>query len=437
MTLLLLGGATTAPAAPGGAGTAGPFGSTLHIEWSPTTNPLDTPVWVDITEHVRNNAGVTITRGRSSELDEFQAGTATFTLNNRARLFDPSYTAGAYYGNLKVLRRFRIVVTYATVDYVLFTGFITGWPQTFEPSNREATVPVSLVDGFGLLALANLFDSGSFTLDSSTLGVLDEDRLGVSGDDAPTTSYSGDRADAVLDAAGFTQRNVEQGLSVVSSSAPTGELLAHLRQLEKSEDGFFYFAGDGTATFLGRSARQTVTRISTSQATFADDGTDYSSVAFSYDTERLYNDVRRTGTSGSEQAVEDSGSIGSYFRRTHSETLLVTEDAVARDLAAVFLDRYAEPAQRVPEITIPVGADPTVLMPAVLDRELLDRVTVTRTPQKVGSANTSEQLVEGIVHVFDSKQWTTRLQLSPGYITNYFTLDSSTMGVLDEDTLGG
>lgn len=417
----------------------GPFGSTVAIEFSPTTGPLEAPVWVDITEHVRVAQGVTVRRGRSSELDEFQAGTASFTLDNRSRLFDPSYTAGAYFGNLKVLRRFRIRVLYNSVTYPVFNGFIQGWPQVYDVSNKEATVPVDLVDGFGLLALANLFDASAFTLDSVTLGVLDVNRLGVSGDDDPTEQLAGERAQSILEAIGWPDIACDDGLSTVTAETPTGGILSYLRQLEKSEDGFFYMASDGTATFLGRTARQTVTRISTSQATFDDDGTDlhYSDVEFTHDLERLYNDVRRTGTSDVEQAVEDPASIDSYFRRSNSETLLVTEDSVAADLAVLFLDRYSEPAQRIPAIRVPVGADPTNLFPAVLSRELLDRVTVRRTPQAVGSVNTSENLVEAIEHSFDSTDWRTSLQLSPGFITDYFTLDSATLGELDVDRLGG
>jgi hypothetical protein len=220
---------------------------------------------------------------------------------------------------------------------------------------------------------------------------------------------------------------------------PTGNILDYLRQLEKSEDGFFYIAGDNTATFLDRYARQTVTRISTSQITFDDDGTDlgYSYVEFTHDLERLYNDVRRTGESGIEQTAEDPDSIHDYFRRSDSETLLVVDDAVVADLATLFLNRYKDPIQRVPGISVPVGNDPATLFPGVLGRELLDRVTVRRTPLGVGTVNLSENLVEAIEHRFDSTDWRSTFQLSPGFITDFFTLDSATLGELDVDRLGG
>lgn len=435
--LLLLAGSGVAPVS---GGVSGPGGSTVQIDFSPTTDPFADPVWVEITEQVRFAAGITIRRGRSSELDDFQAGRASFTLDNRTRLFDPTYTAGAYYGNLKPLRRCRIRVAYNSVTYELFSGFVTGWPQVYGgPADREATVPVDLVDGFGVLALASLFDSDAFTLDSGTLGVLDEDRLGVSGADAPIDGYSGDVAQTLLESVNYPDVECDTGLSQVTSDVPTEPLLATLKQLEKSEDGFFYISANGTATFLQRTARQSLTRISTSQTTFDDDGTDspYADITLSYDDQRLYNDVRRTGSSGQVQSSENAASISSYFRRTHEATLLTVDDLVTRDLAALFLDRYKEPGVRVPSLRIPVTSDPAVLFPAAVGRELLDRVTVRRTPQNVGSVYAAEQLVEGITHSFDTKQWTTTLSLSPAFITDWFTLDSASLGELDVDRLGG
>ena len=417
----------------------GPGATTVSVEFSPTTGPLDTPSWVEITRYVRVQDGVTINRGRSSELDDFNAGTATFTLDNRTRLFDPTYTAGAYYGNLLPLRRFRIRAAYNGTIRTLFVGFIRAWPQEYDgQADREATVPVRLVDAFGLLSLANMSDN-LFTLDSSSLGVLDVNRLG--GTSTIAEESSGTRVDRVRDLVGWpaSEWSIDTGLSTVSGVQPTGGALAYLKQVERSEDGFFYVTKDGTIRFWDRNTRQTETRMTTANAVFDDDGTDsrYSTVSFSYDDENLFNDVRLTGASGTEQAVEDSTSIGSYFRRSYTATLLTVGDGMVRDLAAIRLDRYKDPIVRVPEIEIRPLRDQATLFPVVLDTELLDRVTVRRTPQNVGTVIAQDVLVEGITHRFTSTSWATRLRLSPGFITDYFTLDSATLGVLDEDRLGG
>lgn len=429
--LTLLGG--------GGIGVAGPPPAvSVTVEFSPTTNPLATPVWVDITSHVRFSPGVTINRGRSSELDSFTAGRASLVLNNRARIFDPTYTAGPYYGNLKPLRRFRIQATYQGLTYHLFNGYCEGWPQEYDVSDREAVVPIQMFDALGMLALTNGGDN-FFTLDSATLGVLDQDRLAGT-DGAIVEELSGERVERILDINGWPtdQSAISAGKSLVSADFPSGAALSYLQKVERSEDGFLYAAANGFITFLDRHARQTVTRINTSQATFDDDGTDlrYTSIAYSFDSDNLYNDIRLTGDSDVVTAVEDSASILSYFRRTLSDTILTLPDLVVTDLAALKLSRYKEPVTRCPQITVDPRRDPANLFPAVLGRELLDRVTVRRTAMDVGTVNEAEQLIEGIVHKFNLKDWTTTFQLSPGYITSMFTLDSATLGVLDDDLVG-
>lgn len=69
-----------------------------------TTDPGSTPTWTDISAYVKRSAPV---RGRDDEFGDFGPGTNQLTLDNRDRRFDPSYTAGPYYGNLLPMRRLR------------------------------------------------------------------------------------------------------------------------------------------------------------------------------------------------------------------------------------------------------------------------------------------------------------------------------------------
>lgn len=104
--------------------------------------------WTDITEHVRE---VSTSRGRSSELDTYSAGSCQVLLDNRTRLFDPENSAGTYYGNLTPLRPIRIRVTPSggTIRSIFF-GFIDQWPQSYSWPN-EATVTVTATDAFKVL----------------------------------------------------------------------------------------------------------------------------------------------------------------------------------------------------------------------------------------------------------------------------------------------
>lgn len=113
---------------------------------------FDAGTWTDVSAHVR---GATTRRGRAFELDQFAAGRATVTLNNRTRLFDPEHTTGTYYGKLLPRKRIRIGFTYAATTYWKFYGYIDGWPQSYDGPN-DSTVTVSATDAFKVFAGAKV-----------------------------------------------------------------------------------------------------------------------------------------------------------------------------------------------------------------------------------------------------------------------------------------
>lgn len=59
------------------------------------------PNWVEVTQYVRQ---VSLNRGRSDELEQFQGGKATVVLDNRTRIFDPFNTQSPYYSPAVVQR---------------------------------------------------------------------------------------------------------------------------------------------------------------------------------------------------------------------------------------------------------------------------------------------------------------------------------------------
>jgi hypothetical protein len=142
---------------------------TVVVEFAPTSTPLDeTPTWVDITQYVRNEPSIRINRGRPSELDAFSAGTMSLTLNNRDRRFDPSHAAGAYFGNLIPGKQIRVRATWNAVTYDVFTGWVTGWPQTFGTAGKDATVTIEAFDAIGWMAKNRLPDDYLTTYATAT-----------------------------------------------------------------------------------------------------------------------------------------------------------------------------------------------------------------------------------------------------------------------------
>lgn len=138
-------------------------GLTLSVAWG--TGPgTAASSWTDETAYLRR---FTIRRGRQRELDRFEAGTATFTLNNRTRRFDPEYAAGALFGSLLPMRQIKLVANWNSVDYPLFYGYIDAIPQAYWYDD-DSWVDLPCTDGFKLLALAGVKTPWQVEVESDT-----------------------------------------------------------------------------------------------------------------------------------------------------------------------------------------------------------------------------------------------------------------------------
>lgn len=127
---------------------------TLKVEVAfNTTDPMTaSPTWTDITSYVRSG---TLKRGRLNELERISAGTATLVLDSRARQFDPTYTAGPYYGKLVARKQIRISATYGATSYPLWRGFVKGWPLSPDLTG-DNTCDVEAFDGLAYLGTITL-----------------------------------------------------------------------------------------------------------------------------------------------------------------------------------------------------------------------------------------------------------------------------------------
>ena len=129
------------------------FSTTAGTNRVPLGSTLASINWTDVSEYVR---GVSTNRGRSSELDAFQTGSASITFSNADRRFDPENTTGPYYGALTPLRPVRIRARYASYPTTnLFFGWVDQWPQQYQ-NPTDATVTVTASDGFKVLNLITL-----------------------------------------------------------------------------------------------------------------------------------------------------------------------------------------------------------------------------------------------------------------------------------------
>lgn len=113
----------------------------LVLDGSGATN------WTDVSSHLDATQAASVVRGRQRETDTFAPGTATFTLRNESRAFDPSNAAGAYYPYL--VPRIRCRITLAT--NIIFYGFVDDIAVDYVLPSFSTTT-FSCTDGLGLLA---------------------------------------------------------------------------------------------------------------------------------------------------------------------------------------------------------------------------------------------------------------------------------------------
>lgn len=105
--------------------------------------------WDDVTDWVLE---VQTARGRSAEFDRFQAGTATVTLDNDDRRWDPLNEDGPYYGQLIANLPIRITATVGATIYPIWRGFVDGWPARYVEGGIISETTVNATDAFKVLA---------------------------------------------------------------------------------------------------------------------------------------------------------------------------------------------------------------------------------------------------------------------------------------------
>ncbi len=360
----------------------------LTVEISFVSNPYDTaPTYVDVSADVDE---IDIFRGRSDDLDTIGPGTLTLTLRNESGDYDPNNAGGAHNPNVKPMRQVRIRAVHNSITYDLWKGWISSWPQAY-PDQKASIAICSGFDGLGFLG-------------------------NVSTQTAESQEASGVRIGNLLDGAAWPSawRNIAAGdVTVQAFTPPCQSVLGLIRQVEDTEAGLTFIAGDGNFTFQDRSHRTGATPL----AIFGDDGTElrYEDPVIDYSDEQIWNRVEVQRVGGAVVASEDATSIATYLERVlvRFETLHIS-DGDATTLATTLRDRFKDPYFRIAAITIqPQNRDPANLWPEALGREISDQITVKRRPAG-GNVIDLDVWIEGVRHVINAadRSWHTTFSLS-------------------------
>lgn len=371
---------------------------------------------------------VNIRRGRTDETEPFQAGRANITLRNISGEYDPAgdgfqlrddvniYVGGGVYGTWS-----EQVGTWAELDPDIvwlgpqvFSGFVEDVQLAYDVSG-DSVVNLSCVDGLALLANQTLVD------------------------EAVSEETSGLRINAVLANTGVSWpagTAIDAGVSVLAAGTATGNALSYARQVEESEQGYFYVSRDGTLTFR---SRDTVLRQALGTDVFTDDGTgiSYEQIQRFSGARSLFNRVLGQLEDGTSRTADNAASQAQFSIRTLDlGTVLLLTGAVLQDLVDYVLFRFRTPSTRVDSLTVSLERLTSTQVDEVAAIDLADAVDVTFTPPG-RAAFTDELLVQGISHsVTVGGLWKTTLSFEARDTRAFLILDDASAGILDQNVLG-
>ena len=394
---------------------SGTFGNafTLNSSLLDGTARLSGLAFIDVTPDVTE---ISVSRGRSRQLDSFDSATMSFTLRNNDRKYDPTNTSSPYFGSVEPRRRVRLS---ANSTYI-YTGWVDDWNIDYSQPN-ESLISASCVDAFSILASIQLdeftFTNGQRTDQRiTTVLALPE----VSGAGITTSLEAGDST--------LADDTVALGTSA----------LDYLQRVNRSEQGYLFVNSNGALRFRKRTTAYSGT-IPTFQDTVSASSTEfkYTSVGVQFGTELLYNRVTVTNDGGgSPQTVNNAVSEAAYLTRTLDiSDLILEDDTQALGIANFLLGKYALPEFRFDSVTVSLQGVATAGQNALFAIEPNDLVQVKRT-YTTGTPLTVTKfgIVEGIQHSINVSVHMMTFSLSPAQGT--FRLDSSVFGVLDSNTLG-
>jgi hypothetical protein len=309
----------------------------------------------------------------------------------------------------------------SSVTFPLFRGFVDSWDVSWTADvDSEVTVPCT--DGF------------------KVLGAVDR----VAGSAVGANELSGARVTRILNSASWpvADRLIATGSSQMQATTLDGAPLTELFLVADSELGEFYIDGAGIATFRGRTGLLSDTRSTNPQARFGDGGEAageiaYHDVTISYDDVQLYNEARVARTGGSQQTSSDATSITDFLIHTFERTdLLLVSDAESLSYAQWIVYISKDPELRFDEIAIRPQKDEDNLFPQVLDREIGDRIKITRRPPGGGSPVTREVFIRGIEYDIKQYEWDVKYSLqSATKVGSFLTLDHPVLGKIGRNAL--
>ena len=389
---------------------AGPSGGDVLA--GPTVN-VDVSAWL--------TGQITITRGRSRETDQYQAGTLTITLRNEDDRFDPTWTSSPYYPGIVP----RVPVALFVNGVQIFGGYVDDFQPDYEMPST-ATVTVSAIDGFTLLANTSLsqFAAPRQTSGQRIRAVLQRPEIGY------PSSYS-----------------LNTGLSMLQESLQDQvPALDHIQTAANSEGGLVYCDRMGVLQFKDR----TVIPLQyaswpNGKMTLTDTGSSYNGECIGYTgistastSTLLFNQVGGSRTGGAQQIANDAASQELFLVRALSLPTLENEtDDDVLNLCNFYLGRFASPEVRFDTITVEHHNLTQEQSVAMASLDITDVIVAERTRPGGHGKITQLSMIEAVSWSLDasSDSYTQTIGVQNVSAGGYFILDDPNLGILDQTPL--
>jgi hypothetical protein len=371
----------------------------------------------DILTDVTSDAqAITVRRGRSRELERFQAGALNVTLDNRGRQFDPTAgTAITPYGpGIKP----RKEITVITNGQPVFSGIIEDWDLSYDASG-DSRASVKATDGFVFLSQAEI---EPHTTTPQTTGARIEAIL-----DRPEINWPAGKRDISAGQATL------QGDSIGGTADPKPvNALQYLQAVDSAETGAFYIAANGSVRFRDRTELQDFTDV-----VFSDDGSGiaFEDISVDLGVEELRNRVTVARLNGGTAVAVDAASVIEFGPIDYEiRDSLLADDTQAQRLADFLVTRYSQPQLRIDQIRVNLNRFNESEQLTLLGLDLGDTVQVKFTPGGFGPQIDRFVSIDSIEHTIDTAQHKMAFNFSETLAA--FILNSQAFGRLDQNVLG-
>jgi hypothetical protein len=370
--------------------------------------------------------GIDIVRGRSRDLDEFQAGTCTVRLRNHEGNYSALNEDSPYFGALLPGKR----VTVGLYGQTLFDGVIESWSAR-ERVGEDCEAEFTAKDALGQLA-----------------------RMEFAAWTGTAAQAPGARISAALNRGEVNfGANRDIGTGVATLQADTIDVgtnvLSYLQLVNASELGRFYASRNNVITFRDRHSVHPITEASVTfcDADYLNDGDPetlsripFNELGTTAGSDLLYTRVAVTREGGTTQTANDTTQQGVYGIRTLGVSgILVDSDSQSTDTAGFLLGAYKVPRERISSVTVYVSAlediDKNPGLLGALDIGAI--VTAEYTPCGSSTEVLQRLVVDGVEHAIDAEggHWMT-VRVSDDSEAASFLLDDDAFGILDTSRLG-